>query len=118
MSTSLRLTALFLALSLSLPACSIAAHATPQNLMRAQVEQGTIDDITGAQAALSNGHPIAALTDTENAETTLLNAQQAGILPYTEIRTLTALSWADSDLQNGLNGAAASELQTAFTDLS
>jgi hypothetical protein len=117
MNTGLRFAAISLAVALALPGNAIAAYLMPQNPTTAQVQQNAIDDITSAQSALSQERGIAALTDTENAETVLLNAQQAGNLQYPEARALYALSWADSDLQNGWNSAAALALNDAITDL-
>jgi hypothetical protein len=116
------LAAISFAVALGLPAGSIAAYPLPPYQADAQAKHNAIDDIAGAQTFLSYGHPIAALTDTENAETVLLNAQQAGRLRYPETRTLAALSWADRDLQSGRYGiawdpAAASALNTAAADL-
>ena len=84
MSTRIRIAALSLALTLGLPACSFAAYAMPQHMANALAEQAAIDDIIQARAALSYGRPIAALTDTENAETLLLNAEQAGSIQCLE----------------------------------
>ena len=117
MNIGLTFAAVSLAAALGWSKCVIAANATPQNPAAPQVEQNALDDNTGAQSALSQGRGIAALTDTENAETVLLNARQAGNLRYPEERTTDALSRADSDLQNGWNSAAASALNNAITDL-
>ena len=89
----------------------------PQNSLRAQADQGIIDDLAAAQTALASGRPIAALTDAGNAEVTLLNAQEAGVLPP-ENRALRALDAADRDLQTPWgDAAAASALNTALADL-
>src|SRR6202008_4540667 len=82
MNTGLRFAAISLAVALALPGNAIAAYLMLQNPTTAQVQQNAIDDITSAQSALSQERGIAALTDTENAETVLLNAQQAGNLQY------------------------------------
>jgi hypothetical protein len=108
--TVLPTAAVGLPLVFGLPACSVAAAVMPQ-----YPQQSTVDDIAGAQSALSQGRGIAALTDTENAETVLLNGQQAGAVA--PLRTLAALSRADSDLQSGSNAAAAAALNTAAVDL-
>jgi hypothetical protein len=109
------------AVALGLPAVGLA-HPLPPSQAGVQAKRNAIEDIAGAQTALSSGHPITALTDTQNAETVLLNAQQAGSLQYPEVRTLAALSSADRDLQTGRYGAAwdpaaASALNTAAADL-
>ena len=117
MNIGLRFAAISLALALVLPGSAIAAYAMPQNPTSAQVQQNAFDDITSAQSALSQGREIAAITDTENAETVLLNAQQVGNLWYPEGRAIYALSWADSDLQNGWNYPAALALNNAVADL-
>ena len=117
MNPGLRFAAMSLAVALALPGIAIAAATMPENPTSAQVQQNIIDDITGAQSALSQGRGIAALNDTENAETLLLNAQQVGNLPYPEERAIDALSWADSDLQSGWNSAAAVALNNAIADL-
>jgi hypothetical protein len=116
MNTSVRFAAISFALALGVSGVSIAGYAMPQHMANAPAEQAAIDDIIQARTALSHGRPIAALTDTENAETVLLNAEQAGSIQDPEA-TLAALSWADSDLQLGWSAAAASELDTAITDL-
>jgi hypothetical protein len=102
--------AVCLALVFGLPAWSVAAAAMPQ-----YPRQSAVDAIAGAQSALAQGRGIAALTDTENAETLLLNGQQAGAVAPE--RTLTALARADSDLQYGGYAAAAAALHTAAVDL-
>jgi hypothetical protein len=89
----------------------------PQNGLRAQAEQAIIDDVAAAQSDLSSGLPIAALSNTGDAEVTLLNGREAGVLPR-ENRTFAALDAADRDLQTPWgDAAAASELNTAVADL-
>ena len=121
MTKDFRWAAFSFAIALGLPAVSVA-YPLPPYQAGAQPRQNAIDHIVGAETALSSGHPITALTDAENAETVLLNAQQAGSLQYPEARTLVALSSADRDLQTGRYGAgwdpaAAAALNTAAADL-
>jgi hypothetical protein len=98
-------------------ACAQMMPYYPQNSLRAQAEQAIIDDVAAAQSAIASGRPIAALSDTGDAEATLLNAREAGVLPP-EQRTLSALDAADRDLQTPWRDtAAASELNTALADL-
>ena len=90
----------------------------PQSPLGRLAEQSALGDMSAAESALDHGGPIAALTNTENAETVLLNGQQAGVLPYPETHTLAALSAADRDLQTPWgSAAAASALHTALADL-
>jgi hypothetical protein len=89
----------------------------PQNGLRATAEQTIVDNIAAAQSAIASDRPISALRDTENAEVTILNGREAGVLPP-EQRTLTALDATDRDLQTPWgDAAAASELNTAMADL-
>jgi hypothetical protein len=99
---------------------SAAVHPTyqPQSRLGTLAERTAFGDMKAAEAALNQGRPIAALTDTENAETVLLNGQQAGVPPHPATRTLAALSAADRDLQTPWGTpAAASALHTALADL-
>lgn len=90
----------------------------PQSPLGRLAEQSALGDMRAAESALDHGRPIAALTDTENAETVLLNGQQAGVLPYPETHTLAALSAADWDLQTPWgSAAAASALHNALAGL-
>lgn len=89
----------------------------PQSRLGALAKRTAFGDMNAAESAIDYGRPIAALTDTENAETVLLNGQQAGVVPYPETRTLAALSAADRDLQTPWgDAAAASALNTARAD--
>ena len=90
----------------------------PQSPLGRLAERSALGDMSAAESALDHERPIAALTDAENAETVLLNGQQARVLPYPESHTLAALSMADRDLQAPWgSAAAASALHNALADL-
>jgi len=117
MKPGYRLAVASLAVVIALPVLSVAASATTEGLDRARAEQSAIDDITTAQAALAHRRMRVALTTTGNAETDLLNARSAGILPDHETRTINELALADSDEQYDNGPAAAAALNSAIAHL-
>jgi hypothetical protein len=84
MSTRIRIADLSLALTPGLTGVQLCRLRNAAAHGNALAEQAATDDIIQARAALSYGRPIAAVTDTENAETLLLNAEQACSIQYPE----------------------------------
>ena len=117
MKTGYCVAAASLAAAIILPSLSVAADASFGGLGQARTDQSAIDDITAAQVALSHGRVRAALTDTGNAETVLLNARYTGFLLNPQTRSINQLAWADTDEQNGHYPAAAAALTRAVNEL-
>ena len=104
-----------IAVATALLAASAPAYATSRLQTATQDEQRVIDDIVYADTALLHGQRSVARSDVGQAETVLLNAQQAD--GYRDPQSLAALIRAHTDLLNGKTQGARKALSTAENDL-
>lgn len=81
----------------------------------ADIQQQARMDVRMAQSNLKHHDPDAALSETANAETALLNAQDAGL--YRNKAALDALKSAHGDLLKKEAAAAGNSLRSAGKDL-
>jgi hypothetical protein len=94
---------------------SLTAHAAPTAQALDQQEQRVIGDLARGDDAIAAGHQKAALVAIERAQTTLLNAEQAGT--YQAPQAMQALDDAHADIVRDKLPAAAGLLHSAEGDL-
>jgi hypothetical protein len=111
MNTPLRNICASLGFAIALTVSGAMAHAMPSVQAADQEEQRAIDDIAQGSDALVGGQQHAALVAVERAQTTLLNAQQAG--SYTAPKAADALDRAHAEIVQGKLHQAADTLHTA-----
>jgi hypothetical protein len=106
-------------LALGLAAAALGAAVPAGAMTRVQAgteaEQQVLDDMVRAQVDLGHHWNTAALDNAGNAETVLLNAQQAGI--YNDPKSLAAIERAQVDLRGQSAHSSAPALRTAESDL-
>jgi hypothetical protein len=102
-----------LASSLDLAGSAKAADGQPMTQMQAAAadEQVVLEDIVGAEIDAAHGRRRDTLIQVQEAEITLLKAQQAG--GYTVPQALAALEQARMDLDSGRAKTGVKDLQTA-----
>lgn len=88
-----------------------ATSAMTSDQAKTRIEAGIKD----AQKALSHHEKSAALKDTANAETTLLNAEGANV--FSNAKALGALKDAHADILHGKTKNASQALNTALSDV-
>ena len=105
--------AVILASGLGIAGSAKAADGQPTTQMQnaAADEQTVLRDILGAEADVTHGRRLSTLNHVEEAETTLLNAQQAG--EYHAPQALAALEQAKADLRSRSAKVEVHDLQTA-----
>lgn len=105
--------AVVLAASLDLAAPAKAADAQRMTPMQAAAadEQVVLEDIVGAEIDAARGRQRDTLIQVQEAEITLLKAQQAG--GYAAPQTLAALEQARMELDSGSTKTGMKDLQTA-----
>jgi hypothetical protein len=105
--------AVLLASSLQLAGSAKAADGQPMTQMQeaAADEQVVIEDIVGAEIDVAHGRWRDTLIQVQEAEITLLKAQQAG--GYAAPQALAALEQARMDLDGHSDKAGVKDLQTA-----
>lgn len=115
MLTKLRHIPAALGLGIALTTLSLTARAAPTVQAADQEEQRAIDDLAHGDDALAAGHQKAALVAIERAQTTLLNARQAGT--YQAPNAIEVLNDAHADVVQGKLHTAAGLLHSAEGDL-
>jgi len=105
--------AVLLASSLDLAGSAKAADGQPMTQMQAAAadEQVVLQDVVGAQIDAARGHRRDTLIQVQEAEITLLKAQQAG--GYAAPQALAALEQARMELDGGSAKTGLKDLQTA-----
>ena len=98
------------ALAMACAAIASVAYASPVS-----DRQSALSDVTRAQADLAQHHRMSAQNAIENAETTLLNADQSRV--YVNTGALDSLENAHSAMLGRNTRQAALDLQTAKADL-
>ncbi len=105
--------AVLLASSLDLAGSAKAADGQPMTQIQAAAadEQVVLEDVVGAQIDAARGHRRDTLIQVQEAEITLLKAQQAG--GYAAPQALAALEQARMELDSGSAKTGLKDLRTA-----